>query len=48
MSPGIKEERVGNNRVFRGIWTVAFNAVSGLEGQGRRDDGSEKEFLRES
>ena len=48
MSPGKKEERVGTDRVFRGIWTVAFNAISGLEWQGRRDDGSEKEFLRET
>lgn len=34
LSPGKKEERVGNDEVFRGIWTVALNAISSLKGGG--------------
>lgn len=37
-----KEERVGNGKVPRGIWTVAFNAISGLKAQDRRDDGRDR------
>lgn len=36
LSPGKKEEWVGNDEVFRGIWTVALNAISSLKGEERR------------